>query len=123
VATRPDSNDQHRSTLLGELGLYMGVPRTASVVALEPSTVYCLSQASLQEMEQQDADLANAFHRSVARLIAERFIRTERGLQALQAWSARSTPRGRQDVASNPQLTVPGLGTSCYFLRNIGRNG
>jgi SulP family sulfate permease len=70
-------------SIVGEVGMYLGIPRTASVVANMPSTLYYLSSDSLQRMEQTDPVLASAFHQFIARLLAERLSDNSRTIQAL----------------------------------------
>ncbi|MGH2536833.1 MAG: SLC26A/SulP transporter family protein [Candidatus Promineifilaceae bacterium] len=60
--------------VVGELGFYLNVPRTAAVVADRPSVVYRLSQRSLAEMEEGDPEAAAAFHQLMARWLAERTV-------------------------------------------------
>jgi SulP family sulfate permease len=70
-------------TLVGELGLYLGTTRTASVVADWPTTAYRLTQAALSRMEEQEPELAAAFHEFVARVLSERLVATTRTLRAV----------------------------------------
>jgi SulP family sulfate permease len=58
--------------VVGEVGMYLGVPRTADVVAEAPSVVLRLSRASLEEIEHTDPELAAALHRWLAATLAER---------------------------------------------------
>jgi len=62
----------HGGTVVGEVGLYLGGIRTASVVTTQPSTLYRLSASAIQHMEEQAPEEAAALHRWVARLMAER---------------------------------------------------
>ena len=71
-------------TLIGELGIYLNTPATASVITDEPSVIYSLSADSLQEMEEKDPDVATAFHRFIAQLLAERLVDNTRALEMLQ---------------------------------------
>lgn len=59
-------------TVVGEVGMYLGVTRASSVVAEEPARVYRMSAAKLAEMDRRDPELAARFHRFVATLTAER---------------------------------------------------
>lgn len=68
---------------VGEMGIYLGGTRTASVVASRPSTVYRLSLQSLAEMRQKDPEIAALFHEWIARLLAERVADTNRMIEAL----------------------------------------
>lgn len=61
-------------TVVGELGFYLGYERGASVVVDEPSVVYRLTRASLEEMEQAHPAAASALHRTVAILVANRTV-------------------------------------------------
>lgn len=67
----------------GELELYLDAPRSASVVAEKPSRIHRLSATALHRMEEEDLDLAAAFHKFVARLMAERLALNVRTLYAL----------------------------------------
>jgi SulP family sulfate permease len=70
-------------TVLGELGLYLGATRTASVIADEPSIVYRLESTTLDRMKQEAPELASAFHEYMAHLLAERLVYTNRTLEAV----------------------------------------
>ena len=70
-------------TSVGELGLYLGTTRTASVIADSPTIAYRLTQAALSEMEEKDPELAAAFHKFVVRLLSERLIATTQSLEAV----------------------------------------
>jgi SulP family sulfate permease len=60
--------------VVGEIGLYLGTTRTASVITDEPSTVYRLTARALEQMKQRDPDLAASLHEYIARLMAERLV-------------------------------------------------
>jgi SulP family sulfate permease len=70
-------------TLVGELGLYLGTARTASVIADWPTTAYRLTQTALSEMTETEPELAAAFHEFVARMLSERLVATTRYLRAV----------------------------------------
>ena len=58
--------------VVGEVGLYLGGARTASVVTTQPSTLYRLSASAIQQMEERDPEEAAALHRLIAQLMAIR---------------------------------------------------
>lgn len=68
---------------VGEMGIYLGGLRTASVVASRPSVVYRLSRQSLEEMRERDPEIAALFHEWIARLLAERVAEDNRMFEAL----------------------------------------
>ena len=68
---------------VGEIGIYLGGARTASVVASRPSTVYRLSLQSLEKMRDKDPEIAALFHEWIARLLAERVTENNRMFEAL----------------------------------------
>ena len=70
-------------TVLGELGFYLGTPRSASVVADSPGRAYRLTADALARMEQQHPALAAALHRFMADLLAERLLRTTHTLESV----------------------------------------
>ncbi len=70
-------------TVLGELGFYLGTPRSASVVAENPGRAYRLTAAALERMENEHPALAAAMHRFIADLLAERLLRTTRTLEGV----------------------------------------
>ncbi len=70
-------------TVVGEIGYYLGQPRTASVVAAEPTIVHRLGGQALDEMTREDAATAAAFHRYMAALLAERLTEANRHLRAM----------------------------------------
>jgi len=70
-------------TVVGEMGLYLEMPRTATVVADQPGVVYCLTAAALRRMEVEAPVLATAFHHFMVRLLAERLLESNTTLNAL----------------------------------------
>jgi sulfate permease, SulP family len=70
-------------TVVGEVTLYLGTVRTASVVTDVPSKVHRLTARRLREMEREDPELAAAVHRLFARLLAERLSDALRTMDAL----------------------------------------
>ncbi len=68
---------------IGEIGLYLGTPRNASVVATRPSTVYKLSAEALQAMRAEDPEAAALLHEWIARQLAERLTENNQTIQAL----------------------------------------
>jgi SulP family sulfate permease len=70
-------------TTVGEMGLYMGTPRTADVVATRSTTVYRLSAEALETMRRQDPEVAALLHEWIARLLAERLAANNRTIAAL----------------------------------------
>ena len=63
-------------SLVGEVGLYAGVPRTASVVAEAPSEVLRIDAAALARMQRDHPALLVDFHRLIAATLARRLSRT-----------------------------------------------
>jgi SulP family sulfate permease len=68
---------------IGEMGLYLGTPRSASVVATRRSAVYKLSADALKSMRAEDPEAAALLHEWIARLLAERLTENNRTIQAL----------------------------------------
>jgi SulP family sulfate permease len=68
---------------VGEMGLYLGQKRVASVIAEEASLAYRLSRPALDKMKAEDPGLAAAFHEMIARLLAEILTLATRAIQAL----------------------------------------
>jgi SulP family sulfate permease len=83
-----DKGDRHRvrrtlrGTVFGELGFYLQVPRTASVVTDGPGIVYVLDRESLLRMEDIDPEVAAGLNRYMAILLSERLMFTTRTLRA-----------------------------------------
>ena len=69
---------------VGELGFYLGTPRSAAVIADEASITYRLTRRALERMEQADPPAALAFHRLIVHLLGDRTIHLMRSVQALQ---------------------------------------
>jgi SulP family sulfate permease len=66
------------------IGFYLGIARTACVVADEPSVVYRLSREKLQEIEKTDAEAAYALHRLIVHVLGERVHHMTRVIDALE---------------------------------------
>ena len=62
--------------VVGEIGLYAGTPRTATVVADVESVVRKVTRDSLERLSEADPALARDFHAMVAGLLARRLTRT-----------------------------------------------
>ncbi|MEW5871752.1 MAG: SulP family inorganic anion transporter [Chloroflexota bacterium] len=70
-------------TIVGELGLYLGTPASATVVTSQSSIVYRLTAENMERMESEDPQLAIAFHRFIAQVLGERVLHTTETLQAM----------------------------------------
>lgn len=70
-------------TVVGEMGLYLGSPTSASVITERTSKIYKLTADSLKQMEEENPDIAAAFHKFIAQLLSERLLSTTDSLQAL----------------------------------------
>ncbi len=73
----------HHGTVVGEVAMYLGGVRTASVVTREPTTAYRFTMNAIREMEQNDPDLAAALHKWIAGVMAERLADNVRTLEAV----------------------------------------
>jgi len=70
-------------TVVGEMGFYRQVPRTANVIAEEPSVVYRLTRESFDKMQAQDPTAASVFHKLIIRLLSDRLEFANREISAL----------------------------------------
>jgi len=70
-------------TTVGEVGIYLGDIRTASVVAEQPSVVYRLTKKALNNMKEKDPEVAALLHQWIASLLAERLADNNRTIEAL----------------------------------------
>jgi SulP family sulfate permease len=69
--------------VIGELGMILNEPRTATVVADRDSVIYRLSTDALHQMEEKDADVAVWFHQFMTHLLADRLSNTSRAIRLL----------------------------------------
>jgi SulP family sulfate permease len=70
--TRMRLRTMNPGVVVGEVAMYSGVPRTADVVAEEPTVVLRLSGTEIARLETEDPELAAALHRWLATTIAGR---------------------------------------------------
>jgi sulfate permease, SulP family len=70
-------------TVVGEVTMYLGTVRSASVVTEQPSRLYRLTTKALGDMERDDPELSGALHRALARLLAQRLTDSLRTMEAL----------------------------------------
>jgi SulP family sulfate permease len=70
-------------TVVGEMGFYRGVPRTASVVAEGPTVIYRLTQEAFDRMQAEDPTSAAALHKLIIRLLSDRLEFANREISAL----------------------------------------
>ncbi len=70
--------------IVGEIGFYLGTPRSAAVKADEPTRAFRLTRQALAAMEQTDPESASAFHRLIAQLLSARALHLIQSVEALQ---------------------------------------
>ncbi|MFC1537372.1 Crp/Fnr family transcriptional regulator, partial [Gemmatimonadota bacterium] len=70
-------------SVVGEVGMYLNLKRSATVVTDRPSVLYCLQKDKLEWMNRQDPALAGEFHQFIVRLLSERLTATNISLKAL----------------------------------------
>jgi SulP family sulfate permease len=58
--------------IVGELGLYLGTPASATVTAAQPGTAYSLSSESIHRLEQEDPRAAALLHRFLLKRVGQR---------------------------------------------------
>ncbi len=63
-------------TVFGEMGLYLGIPRSATITVEEAGVIYRLSNDSLKKVEETNKELANEIHRCFIRLLSDRLMHT-----------------------------------------------
>ena len=73
----------HRGTILGELSTYLRTKTSGRVTANEPSKLFLLSPDKLDELEEQNPEVAAPFHRFMINLIAERLVGTTETMAVL----------------------------------------
>jgi SulP family sulfate permease len=72
-------------TVLGEMGLYTKMPRSASAMVDEPVTLYRLSFEAFETMGIKDPEIASSFHHFVVSTLADRIVRANAQIKALIA--------------------------------------
>lgn len=70
-------------TIVGEVGFYLGIPRSASVIVTEPGIFLKLTRDALHRLEQDDPESAGSFHVFIVCVVAERLSGTNHIVQAL----------------------------------------
>lgn len=70
--------------LVGELGFYLGIKRTAAVIVNQPGIIYSFSRSELDVLEKSDPEIANLFHRIVVQLLGERVVHLLRVVETLE---------------------------------------
>jgi sulfate permease, SulP family len=70
-------------TVVGEVGLYTGDTRSASVIADQPMILYRLTLQALRRMQQHDPDVTAEFQQFIIRLLAKRLARNVKIIRAL----------------------------------------
>ncbi|HSH93707.1 MAG TPA: cyclic nucleotide-binding domain-containing protein, partial [Roseimicrobium sp.] len=92
VSTVLESNDgsparrlrrQSGGTVLGELGLLLKLPRSASVIVNRRVVVYQLSAESLVEMKRQQPEVTADFYEFLSKYLSERVLTTTQSLRVM----------------------------------------
>ena len=88
VFIETEGGERHRirrttvGAVFGELGFYLGTPRTATVISDTASRILIMNAASLKKMEQERPDLASIFHQWMVTVVMRRLVHTTRTLSA-----------------------------------------
>ena len=72
-----------RGAIYGEIGFFLGIPRTAIVRADTQGQVYSLNKTSLARMEREEPELASAITRYLAKTVSERLVNTTQLLRTI----------------------------------------
>ena len=70
-------------TVVGEMALYLGKPRSASIVADRPCVTYRLTVDAMHKMKKEHSDLAASFHQFIVCLLAKRLTSNNKLIEAL----------------------------------------
>jgi SulP family sulfate permease len=70
-------------TVVGEMGFYRHMPRTANVVAEGPTIAYRLTRHAFDRMQEKDPEAAAALHKLIVRLLSDRLEFANREISAL----------------------------------------
>jgi SulP family sulfate permease len=70
-------------TVFGEIGMYLNIPRSVTVISTGSGSFYKLSSDSLKEMERKDPDLALKFQNYVIHILSERLVDLNRTLESI----------------------------------------
>ena len=74
---------QRGGTMVGEMGLFLKQPRTATVTVSEPSVLYRLSHESYENMLHNDPELASQLYQWIGRVLATRITENHATLEVL----------------------------------------
>lgn len=74
---------QRGGTMVGEMGLFLKQPRTATVVVSEPSVLYRLSLEAYEKMMHDDPDLSFYLYQWIGRVLATRITENNSTLEVL----------------------------------------
>ena len=69
--------------VIGEVGFYLGIPRSASIVVTEAGVLQRLNHEALRRMEEEAPQTASAIHVLIASLLSDRLSTTNRLVQEL----------------------------------------
>jgi SulP family sulfate permease len=72
-----------RGAIYGEIGFFLGIPRTAIVRADTQGQMYSLNRTSLARMEREEPELASAITRYLAQTVSERLVNTTQLLRSI----------------------------------------
>jgi SulP family sulfate permease len=72
-------------TVVGEMGFFRRISRSATVCTEGPATLYSLSRAGFERMQRERPDLASAFYSFIICMLADRIEFTNREIVALSA--------------------------------------
>ena len=68
---------------MGELGLFLGVQRTASVVTNKECLVLRLSASALEKMKAKEPALVSDFYEFMVKILAERVVNCNKTIRTL----------------------------------------
>jgi SulP family sulfate permease len=72
-----------RGTVVGEMGLYRGKPRSGTVITNKPCVLYRLSTEAFKTIGEEDKELASAIHEFIVHVLANRLAHADSELANL----------------------------------------
>ena len=70
-------------TIVGEMGFYLHIKRSATVRAETPCVLYKLTEKSMADLEAAHPEIALVFHKGIVRVLAMRVFQTNYELEVV----------------------------------------
>jgi NTE family protein len=101
--------------IVGEIGFFANVPRTANVIAIRDTSVLALTRAAYQELAKDAPAIVEVLLGALARRFAKETARLTPPRASPRARTVALIDGGREPLLPTPRSSIPPVSTPCFL--------